>query len=367
MNFGNISNTKIIKGKDCVINSSEMFKKYGSKALIVTGKRSAYINGSLNDVKEALDKVNIEYATFSDVEENPSVNTVLNGGKFGREERCDFVIGIGGGSPMDAAKGIALSIKNPEIGQKELYDKTLKLEALPVLMIPTTCGTGSEVTGVAVISVPDKRTKCSLPHRIFPEVAFLDAKYLLSASRKIIEYTSIDALGHIYESYINKGVTDDCKRVGLAGLELFAEVKGEIFGGGEYSFEALDKMLLSSNYAGLAIKVSGTSAPHALSYRQTFEFGIAHGKAIGHFQPGYLKYAVKEDRDILIKTAGFKDFDEFEEFIGLKCSFDEAPSDKILEIKLKSVDEIMADEARINKIPYKVDRDIMLDIAGIKK
>lgn len=392
--------TKIFRGRNAVVENSSAFKNLGRKAFIVTGRHSAAANGSLDDVKTALEKEGIEIYIFNDIEENPSVDTCIKAAKAGTEAGCDFVIGIGGGSPMDAAKAAALIMKNPGADEAKLYDKSLKLEALPVAEIPTTCGTGSEVTGVAVITVPGKKTKCSLPHRIFPEVAFLDAKYLMAAPRSIIRSTSIDALGHIYESYINTAATDESRAVGVDGLKLWAEARDELFGenvsvdgakilsgtesisGAEstskaegttgtfktngYSYEALDKMLLASNYAGIAIKLAGTSAPHALSYRQTFLFGVQHGKAIGHFQPGYLKYADKNDKDILLTSAGFTDFDAFEEFIARECAITEAPKDKVDEIKLISVEEMLADQSRLARIPYKVDRDIMMDIAGLK-
>ncbi|MBQ8949626.1 MAG: iron-containing alcohol dehydrogenase [Eubacterium sp.] len=367
--------TKIYRDRDAVVKNSSAFKELGSRALIVTGKHSAAKNGSLDDVKTALDKEGIGYVIYNDIEENPSVETCFKAAKTGTDAGCDFVIGIGGGSPMDAAKAAALIMKNPDMDEAKLYDKSLKLEALPVAEIPTTCGTGSEVTGVSVISVPGKRTKCSLPHKIFPEVAFLDAKYLLAAPVSIIRSTSIDALGHIFESYINTAASEESKAVGVDGLKIWAASKDVIFGteakgktGADmgFSYEVLDSMLLASNYAGFAIKGAGTSAPHALSYRQTFEFGVQHGKAIGHFQAGYLKYADKGDQEILLGSAGFRDFDEFEEFIAKECAITEAPKDRVDEVKLQSVEEMLADEARLARIPYKVDRAILMDIAGLK-
>ncbi len=366
--------TKIFRDRDAVVKNSSAFKELGSKALIVTGRHSAAKNGSLDDVKTALDREGIGYIIYSDIEENPSVETCFKAAKTGTDAGCDFVIGIGGGSPMDAAKAAALIMKNPDMDEAKLYDKSLKLEALPVAEIPTTCGTGSEVTGVSVISVPGKRTKCSLPHRIFPAVAFLDAKYLLAAPVSIIKSTSIDALGHIFESYINTAANEESKAVGVDGLKIWAAAKDVIFGteasgktGADigFSYEVLDNMLLASNYAGLAIKSAGTSAPHALSYRQTFEFGVQHGKAIGHFQAGYLKYADKDDRKILLSSAGFRDFDEFEEFIARECAITEAPKEKVDAVKLQSVEEILSDESRLMRIPYKVDRNILLDMAGL--
>ena len=373
--------TKVYRGRNAVVDNSGAFNRLGSKALIVTGRHSAAANGSLDDVRTALEREGIGFAIFSDIEENPLLETCFRAAKAGMDEGCDFVIGIGGGSPMDAAKAAAIIMKNPDADDAMLYDKSMKLEAVPVAEIATTCGTGSEVTGVAVITLPHKETKSSLPHRIFPELAFLDARYLMVAPAGIIRSTSIDALGHIYESYINATATEESRSIGIEGLKLWAEAKNEIFKTGEesngitngksdgktngYSFDILDKMLLASNYAGLAIKVAGTSVPHALSYRQTFAFGVQHGKAIGHFLPGYLKYADTNDRDMVLSASGFRDFDAFEELIARECAITEGPEDKVDELKRRSVDELLTDEAKIAKIPFKVDKKILLDMAGL--
>ena len=130
--------TKIFRGSNAVIENSSAFKALGSKALIVTGRNSAVKNGSLEDVKTALENEGIGYAIFNEIEENPSVETCFKAAREGQEAGCDFVIGIGGGSPMDAAKAAALIMKNPDMDEAKLYDKTLKVEALPVAEIPTT-------------------------------------------------------------------------------------------------------------------------------------------------------------------------------------------------------------------------------------
>ena len=107
MNLGFYMPTKVIVGKDCVRENSDVFK-IGKKALIVTGKNSAKLSGALDDVKYALEKNNIEYVIFDKVMSNPTVECVYDGAETAMEEEVDFVIAIGGGSPMDSAKAIAL-------------------------------------------------------------------------------------------------------------------------------------------------------------------------------------------------------------------------------------------------------------------
>ena len=150
--------TKVYNEKDCVRRHSQELAALGSRALIVTGRHSSRMNGSLQDVEEALLREKIPYAVFDEIEENPSVDTVMRARTVGISEKADFVIGVGGGSPMDAAKAVALMIANPERDARLLYEaqKSSSQEpvcpALPVAAVPTTAGTGSEVTPYAILT-----------------------------------------------------------------------------------------------------------------------------------------------------------------------------------------------------------------------
>ena len=114
--------TKAFAAPDCVISHSEQFAALGSHALIITGRSSSRLNGSLDDVISALSKHSIAYTIFDRVEENPSVETVMDAREKGLECGADFVIGVGGGSPLDAAKAIALMMKNRDKTWEYLYE-----------------------------------------------------------------------------------------------------------------------------------------------------------------------------------------------------------------------------------------------------
>ena len=189
------------------------------------------------------------------------METVMKGRAQGLSEGADFVIGIGGGSPMDAAKAIALMIRRRDDGAEYLYDANVPTEALPVVCIPTTCGTGSEVTAVSVLSRPSLRAKGSIPHKIFPALSLLDGRYLLSAPRRVIVDTSIDALSHMYESYIHSKA-NDCSRMCVdAGLKVWSRSRKAILTGASLTLENCNDMLLASMLAGMAIAHTGTALP----------------------------------------------------------------------------------------------------------
>ena len=173
MNFSYQMPVKVIMGKDCVRQNTNLFKKGWKKALIVTGKRSAKINGAQDDICHALSACGIQWELFDDVEPNPSVGNVRLGAKAAIEANADVIIGIGGGSPMDAAKAIAFLAVNP-VDDDALFQAAFEVEPLPVIAVPTTAGTGSEVTQYSIITVPEEKTKKNLSHpTLFPVIAFL--------------------------------------------------------------------------------------------------------------------------------------------------------------------------------------------------
>ena len=239
--------TKVYCENNCVRAHAKELASFGQKALLVTGRNSAFKNGSLRDVQEALSECGVGHAVFNEVEENPSVETVMKGRDRGLAEGADFVIGIGGGSPMDAAKAIALMIRQKDAGADYLYDAEAVTEALPVVCIPTTCGTGSEVTAVSVLTRHSIRTKGSIPHKIFPQLALLDGRYLMAAPRSVICDTSIDALSHMYESYLNTKSTD-CSRMCVdAGLKMWARSRKAVLSGQPLTAEDLCRVYRELN------------------------------------------------------------------------------------------------------------------------
>ena len=186
--------TKIYSERDCVKKYAPQWAALGKRALIVTGKSSA-VNGSLEDVTQALREQKKEYVIFDKTQPNPPVEQVMELREIGIREQVDFVIGIGGGSPMDAAKAAALMIAQPGKDASYLYEKG-EDTALPVVEVPTTCGTGSEATPYAILTVHERQIKSSLPHKIFPAYALVDGKYLLGIGKETLIDTAIDALGH---------------------------------------------------------------------------------------------------------------------------------------------------------------------------
>lgn len=349
--------TKVYSEKDCVINHGKELCSLGKKAMIVTGKHSSRANGSLDDVVEALTQGNISYIIFDDIEENPSVETVMKARETGVQEKVDFVIGIGGGSPLDASKAIALMIANPEQTEEVLY-QAVALPYLPVACIPTTCGTGSEVTPYAILTLHKQRTKKSISHKIYPALALMDAKYLKTASRSCLVNTSVDALAHLIESYLNTNSNELNRIYSEQGMRAWAVFKERLK---EDALEEDDyvKMLHASMIAGMAITHTGTSLPHGLSYPVTYELGVPHGKAVGMFLGGYVDtYKDKEETGKILSILGFADAKAFRTYLR-ELLGEVDVSEELLD---NDAEGILANPGKLKNYPFEVTREELLNM-----
>lgn len=349
--------TKVYQEEACVQKHGKELAGLGHKALIVTGRSSAAGNGSLKDVTDALDAYGTAYCIFNKVEENPSIETIMEARDYGIAAHADYVIGIGGGSPLDAAKAIALMMENADSDETLLYEK-VSARALPVAEIPTTCGTGSEVTPYAILTIHGKRTKSSLPHRIYPSLALIDGKYLEKIPHHILSNTAVDALGHMIESYCNSNATDYSRMLCAYAMEVWARSRDAVAGSRAVGKEDRENLMMAAAMAGMAITHTGTSLPHALSYKITYEKGTPHGKAIGVFLASYLAHADENDRLTILNRLGMKDIEELRDFVTHAVGTVEVEQAFLEEM----VQALLQNTAKLKNCPYVVDETIIKQI-----
>ena len=143
---------RCIVGRGCVEQSGGIFASAGKRCLIVTGRSSARLSGALGDAEKALQGAGISYEIFDGIGANPLVSACCAAGKRARDIGAEFILGIGGGSVLDASKAIAIYAADPSLAPMDIYKREYSGTPLPVLLIGTTAGTGSEVTGVAVLT-----------------------------------------------------------------------------------------------------------------------------------------------------------------------------------------------------------------------
>lgn len=355
--------TNVYSENNCVLNHRKELAELGTRALIVTGKHSSRVNGSLEDIKKALQEESISYAVFDEIEENPSIETVMRSRELGVKNGVDFVVGIGGGSPMDAAKAIALMIANPMENENVLYEKRT-LPALPVAEVPTTAGTGSEVTPYAILTIHARRTKQSISHKIYPRLALVDSRYLKTASLDMLIDTAVDALAHLIESFLNTNANAYNRMYSEKGLSLFAKIREELMEcrcqGREtvltLSDEVFDCLMQIAVTAGMAITHTGTSLPHGLSYPVTYEMGVPHGKAVGIFLPGFLEcYQDRGEVSRVLDRMGFASVEHFADYLDELLGKVEISD----ELWKKDVDLIMENQAKLKNYPFAMEKETL--------
>jgi len=180
--------TQIIFGSGRINKIATYMPKKSENVLLVTDRTAAEKSGAGGVIAKKLSHLNIHI--FDQVEENPSFATLIKGSQLAREFKCDMIIGLGGGSPMDAAKGIAILTTNNMTIQEVLKGHPLKMDPLPISCIPTTSGTGSEVTPYAVFTDTDNQNKCGYGNnKIFPRFSIIDPQLTFSMPSGLIVNT----------------------------------------------------------------------------------------------------------------------------------------------------------------------------------
>ncbi len=293
---------KIISGENCVLNNKNIFASFGKKCLIVTSKTAAVKSGALSDVENALDELNIQYKIYDEIKENPLVSTCIEGGKQAREFGADFVIGIGGGSALDGAKAVAICAENSDFDIEGLYKRAIPAKALPLVLIGTTSGTGSEITGVSVLTNDNNMQKKSIGGLdCYATVSFCDAKYTYSVSRDIAITTGLDAFAHAVEGYFSPKATEISEYYAEKAIPLIYKGLKALNENTDISNEIKKELYIGSVYAGYTLNICGAAFPHTVGYILTEEFGVPHGRACTAFFPGFLKKCKQNDMDKYLK------------------------------------------------------------------
>lgn len=272
--------TRLYFGRDCLLENAADIFGLGKNALIVTDKNSARLSGAGEDLLRTLKRNNISFEIFDEVTENPTLGAVCRGARLLKEKRADFLIGVGGGSPIDAAKAISVIAANNFEG-REIYSSGKIKKAYPIVAVPTTAGTGTEATPYSVITDEEISRKAGFgsPH-IYPVVSYLDPKYTLSLNANQTRNTAIDALSHLLEGIystdrnflvtplIHKGASIIYSNLVPALTDL-------------KNFEYRERLMRAALYGGMVIAQTSTTLQHAIGNPLTTEFGIPHGLANG--------------------------------------------------------------------------------------
>lgn len=281
--------TKVIFGVGSIARTGDETAQLGTKALVVTGTSAMRSLGFTAVVEKSLSGKGIPYELFEEIETNPSTASVEEGVKTARDRGCDVVIGLGGGSAVDAAKAIASSA-GLGIPVVDLMQNGMPRKGLPCLAIPTTAGTGAEVTHISVLTIRESKRKDALrsPHN-FPTVAILDPALTLKLPPYITANTGVDALAHAMEAYTSRQahpISDLYARKAMSLVNQYLR-RAVLYGD---DMEARTGMMLASNLAGMAIANAGTAAAHGMAMTIGGICNTDHGTTVGLALPAVLEY-----------------------------------------------------------------------------
>lgn len=282
---------RLVTGENCVAANSGRFRTFGRRCLIVTGGASAKRSGALADVSAALDGQGIAYDVFDRITPNPAVSACQAGGRVASAFGADFVVGIGGGSPLDAAKAVAAFAANPEMSEAEFYSAQWPHPPLPIVLVGTTAGTGSEVTSVSVLTDASGKKHSIHDDRLYAALALGDARYTRSLPRAATLSTGIDALAHCVESALSRKADSLSRLFAAQGLRLAVPVlTAAAAGDGALTGAEREALYEASILGGLAINRTGTVFPHNVGYYLTERYGIPHGFASAYLMPALLDH-----------------------------------------------------------------------------
>ena len=311
MEFSYFLPVNIQFGWNKVDNVADFAAPYGKKALIVTGRTSAKKSGLYDRVVAKLDAAHIGHVLFNQVDANPLTTTALDGAALAKSESCDMVIAIGGGSIMDCAKGIAFMAVNKGDINDYIFNRKTSDNALPLIVIPTTCGTGSEGNGFGVLTNPETGDKKSLRcNAIVPKVSIVDPAVMGTMPPHVLASVGFDALCHNIEAYTSKTAqpfTDALAHYAVTLLvqylvPLYKHVKATAEGKPAVLNEtqltkAWESVTLASTIGGMVINTAGVTLAHGMEHPASGLKDITHGVGLAIIEPVAVEYTWSANPD----------------------------------------------------------------------
>lgn len=269
---------KIKYGPGCIAELGTVIKNYGcSRALIVTDP-GIVRNGVHKPLEEALSQADVVFTVFSGVALDPTPASVEAGVALLEEFKADMVIGFGGGSALDSAKAVALRGKHPRPLEQYFGLELVPGPCLPSILVPTTAGTGSEMTSIVVLENPETHSKKGIvSEHLFAKAVFLDPELTLSLPPFYTAITGVDAFIHAMESYVNIAATPFTEAVCLQAMSMIASSIRQAYASGK-NIEARTRMLYASALSGMGFGNTQTGLIHALGHAVPCSYHLPHGQ-----------------------------------------------------------------------------------------
>ena len=291
--------SRLVTGEACVQKNGSRLAALGRRCLIVTSGSGARRSGALRDVEDTLEQQGIVFALFDGITPNPALSDCLAGGRAAADFGADFVLGIGGGSALDASKAAAVFAANPDMGEGKFYSACWQNAPLPIVLVGTTAGTGSEVTSVSVLTDSAGRKHSIHDPRLYAALALGDARYTLSLPRSVTLSTGIDAVAHCVESAFSRKADRLSRLFSAQGVRLAFPALTAAAAGEELSLQQREQLYEASLLGGLAINRTGTVFPHNVGYYLTERYHIPHGFASAYLMADLLNHMDRTAPELL--------------------------------------------------------------------
>lgn len=295
--------TRIVYGVDSAGKLPEFLREAEYRNVLIVTDRGIKESGLLTPLTSDLDEASLLWTIFDDVEANPKDYNVQAGAEKAREYEVDCIVAVGGGSPIDCAK--AVSVVTTHGGRVRDYTDHTKItdKALPLVAIPTTAGTGSEITFGAVITDTDNHVKFTIKHQhIAPKIALVDPKLTITMPPALTAATGMDALTHAIEAYTATVAEPLADAAALYAIELIAtHLKTAVFDG--RNLEARAGMLLGSVLAGIGFSHSDVAAVHCIAEALGGKYDAPHGVCNAVALPEIMAYNIEACRQRYARVA----------------------------------------------------------------
>jgi len=281
----------LFTGEDSSLELCQAISQLGYKKLLIVTDEVLVKIGLLDKIKERLSELNVAYVIYDGILPDPTFDQVYTGVDILRNNHCDSILAVGGGSPIDASKAIAAQSTNNKPLEKLAGLFKLRKAPMPFFAIPTTAGTGSEVTIASVVSDPITHHKAFIiDPKLVPVMAALDGSMMLGLPPSVTAATGMDALTHAIESFISVNATQETDAFGLAATRLIME-NLEIAVKDGKNLEARQNMSMASYYAGAAFTKASVGYVHAIAHNFGAYYSTPHGIANSIVLPHILDYS----------------------------------------------------------------------------
>ncbi|MDT8718796.1 iron-containing alcohol dehydrogenase [Clostridium sp. 19966] len=336
MSFMKYSPTRLLFGQG-QLNQLREQQLPGKKALLVISSgKSTKANGYLKRCEEELHAAGVETVLFDKVEANPLKSTVMSGGAFARENGCDFVVALGGGSVMDASKAIAAMATNEGDLWNYMYGGTgkgqpLTKEPLPVVAITTTAGTGSEVDQWGVVTNEETNEKMGFggPDSLYPVLAIVDPELMKSVPHAFTAYQGFDALFHSTECYISAAANMMSDMYALTAIENIGAYLARAVKDGN-DMEAREHVAFANTLSGTVMTISACTSEHSMEHAMSaYHQELPHGAGLIMISKEYYQYFIDkhacDDRFVrMAKALGMQEAKDPQDFITMLIKLQEA-------------------------------------------